>query len=58
MDGFFERYAPALLARDATATAGTYAVPSLILFPGTSTPVSDSRQTEEFLRPPVANTTG
>ncbi|MDZ4092925.1 MAG: hypothetical protein U1D68_17160 [Arthrobacter sp.] len=46
--GFFERYASALLARDATAIAGMYAVPSLILFPGTSIPVSDARQTEEF----------
>lgn len=48
VDGFFERYAEALLARDATAIASMYAVPSLILFPGTSIPVSDSRQTEEF----------
>ena len=48
VDGFFERYASALLARDAKAIAGMYAVPSLILFPGTSIPVSDSRQTEEF----------
>ena len=48
VDGFFERYAAALLARDAKAIAGLYAVPSLILFPGTSIPVSDSRQTEEF----------
>jgi len=48
VDRFFEQYAAALLARDATAIAGMYAVPSLILFPGTSIPVSDSRQTEEF----------
>jgi ketosteroid isomerase-like protein len=48
VDGFFERYAAALLARDAKAIAGMYAVPALILFPGTSIPVSDSRQTEEF----------
>ncbi|MET1064565.1 MAG: hypothetical protein ABWX85_06300 [Arthrobacter sp.] len=48
VDGFFERYATALLARDAAAIAGMYAVPSLILFPGTSIPVSDPRQTEEF----------
>ncbi|HSN36168.1 MAG TPA: hypothetical protein VLT34_07450 [Arthrobacter sp.] len=46
--GFFDRYALALLARDARAIAGMYAVPSLILFPGTSIPVSDTRQTEEF----------
>ncbi|MGO4193602.1 hypothetical protein AB4Y67_18290 [Arthrobacter sp. YAF17] len=48
VEEFFERYAAALLARDAKAIAGLYAVPSLILFPGTSIPVSDSRQTEEF----------
>ena len=45
---FFERYAAALLARDAKAVAGMYAVPALILFPGTSIPVTDARQTEEF----------
>jgi hypothetical protein len=45
---FFERYAAALLARDAKAIAGMYAVPALILFPGTSIPVADARQTEEF----------
>ena len=31
-DGLFERYAAALLARDAAAIASMYAVPSLILF--------------------------
>ena len=46
--GFFERYAAALLARDEKAMARMYAVPSLILFPGRSIPVSDARQTEEF----------
>lgn len=45
---FFERYAAALLARDEKAVARMYAVPSLILFPGTSIPVSDASQTEEF----------
>lgn len=45
---FFKRYAAALLARDEKAIAGMYAVPSLILFPGTSIPVSDRQQTEEF----------
>jgi ketosteroid isomerase-like protein len=45
---FFERYAAALLARDEKAIAGMYAVPSLILFPGRSIPVSDASQTEEF----------
>jgi hypothetical protein len=47
-DEFFERYAAALLARDEKALAGMYAVPSLILFPGTSIPVSDAAQTEKF----------
>ena len=47
-DQFFERYAAALLARDAKAIAGMYAVPSLILFPGQSIPVSDAGQTEAF----------
>jgi hypothetical protein len=45
---FFDRYAAALLARDEKAIAKMYAVPSLILFLGTSIPVSDARQTEEF----------
>jgi len=45
---FFERYTSALLARDVKAIAGMYAVPSLILFPGESIPVSDANQTEEF----------
>lgn len=48
VDQFFERYASALLARDAKAIAGMYAVPSLILFPAKSIPVSDAHQTEEF----------
>lgn len=45
---FFERYAAALLTRDERAIAGMYAVPSLVVFPGKSIPVSDTRQTEEF----------
>ena len=45
---FFDRYARALLDRDAKALAGLYAVPSLIIFPGQSIPVSEARQTEEF----------
>lgn len=45
---FFDRYEAALLARDAKTIATMYAVPSLILFPGNSVPVSDARQTEEF----------
>jgi ketosteroid isomerase-like protein len=45
---FFERYAAALLARDEQTIAAMYAVPSLILFPGNSIPVSDPSQTEQF----------
>lgn len=45
---FFERYAAALLDRDEKAVAEMYAVPSLILFPGQSIPVTDARQTEQF----------
>ena len=45
---FFERYSAALLARDEKAMAEMYAIPSLILFPGSPIPVSDTRQTEEF----------
>lgn len=45
---FFDRYARALLDRDAAAVASHYAVPSLILFPGQSIPVSDVAQTEQF----------
>ncbi|MEV4169598.1 hypothetical protein [Nonomuraea sp. NPDC049709] len=48
VNGFFRRYAAALLARDAKAIAGMYAVPSLILFPGASIAVSDAGQTESF----------
>jgi hypothetical protein len=48
VEQFFDRYAAALLARDAIAIAALYAVPSLILFPGQSVAVSDSKQTEEF----------
>lgn len=47
-DDFFERYAAALVARDARTIANMYAVPALILFPGTSIPVGDARETEEF----------
>lgn len=45
---FFDRYARALLDRDAAAIAGHYAVPSLIVFPGQSIAVSDVAQTEQF----------
>lgn len=45
---FFDRYGAALLARDEKAIASMYAVPSLIVFPGSSIPISDAKQTEEF----------
>jgi hypothetical protein len=48
VDQFFDRYAGALLERDAGAIARMYAVPSLIVFPGNTIPVSDASQTEEF----------
>ena len=45
---FFERYAAALLARDAAAVAELYAVPALILFPDNPVPVTSRGQTEQF----------
>ncbi len=48
VEEFFERYAAALLARDAAAVAQLYAVPGLILFPDISIPVTDPSQTEQF----------
>jgi hypothetical protein len=48
LNEFFERYAAALLDRDAQTIAGMYSVPSLIVFPGNIIPVSDSKQTEAF----------
>ena len=48
VEEFFDRYAAALLARDEKAVATMYAVPSLILFPGNSIPVTDEKQTEQF----------
>ena len=48
VDQFFDRYAAALLARDAETIAALYAVPSLILFPGQSVAVSDPKQTASF----------
>lgn len=45
---FFDSYAAALLDRDAARIAHLYAVPSLILFPDQSIPVSDAAQTEQF----------
>jgi hypothetical protein len=58
VDQFFERYASALLARDAKAIAGMYAVPSLILFPvGRSLSATPIRPRRSLL-PPGANTKG
>jgi ketosteroid isomerase-like protein len=48
VEDFFDRYAAALLARNADAVADLYAVPALILFPGNSIPVADRSQTEQF----------
>lgn len=45
---FFEGYAAALLARDEKAIATMYAVPSLILFPGSPILVTEAHQTEKF----------
>ena len=45
---FFDRYARALLDRDADELARLYAVPSLILFPGQSVAVTDEGQTAAF----------
>jgi hypothetical protein len=45
---FFDRYQAALLDRDAAQLATMYPIPSLILFPGSSIPVSDQAQTEQF----------
>lgn len=48
ISAFVDRYAAALLARDAAAIAELYAVPALILFPGQSIPVTSRAQTEQF----------
>jgi hypothetical protein len=48
VDEFFDGYRTALLARNANAVAQLYAVPSLILFPGQSIPVTNLEQTEQF----------
>ena len=47
---FFDRYQAALLDRDAAQISEMYAVPALILFPGTSVAVTDRLQTEQFFR--------
>ncbi len=48
VNDFFERYATALIERDAKAMAEMYSVPSLIVFPGNVMVVSDAAQTEAF----------
>ena len=48
VEQFFDRYASALLARDARSVAAMYAVPGLLVFPGQTVAVSDPRQTEKF----------
>lgn len=45
---FFDRYAEALVARDAPALAALYGAPSLVLFPDGPVAVSDEAQTEAF----------
>ena len=45
VETFFAAYAAALLARDEQAVADLYAVPALVLFPGTSIAVGDRGQT-------------
>lgn len=45
---FFDHYQAALLDRDAARIATMYAVPGLILFPGSSIAVTDPAQTEQF----------
>lgn len=45
---FFNRYQAALLDRDAARIATMYAVPGLILVPGSSVAVTDAAQTEQF----------
>lgn len=45
---FFQRYRDALLARDAKAIAGMYAVPSLVVFPQQLLAVTSQQQTEQF----------
>ncbi|MFC8191975.1 hypothetical protein ACFUMH_09980 [Cellulomonas sp. NPDC057328] len=48
VEQFFDEYARGLLARDAGAVAGLYAVPALIAFPAQSLAVADRSQTEAF----------
>lgn len=48
--GFFDRYQAALLDRDAARISEMYAVPGLVLFPGTSVAVTDRSETEQFFR--------
>ncbi|GAA4884376.1 hypothetical protein [Actinomycetospora straminea] len=48
VDAFFTAYASALLARDEHAVTALYAVPALVLFPGTAIAVTDAAQTAAF----------
>ena len=48
IEAFFDRYRAALLDRDAARIATMYAVPGLVLFPGSSVPVTSKDQTEQF----------
>ena len=48
IEAFFDRYRAALLDRDAARIATMYAVPGLVLFPGSSVPVTSKDQTEHF----------
>ena len=48
VESFFARDAEALLARDEQAVADLYAVPALVLFPGTAIAVSDRARTAAF----------
>jgi ketosteroid isomerase-like protein len=45
---FFDRYAAALLARDARTIAAMYATPGLVVFPGRVLPIASAAQTEAF----------
>lgn len=48
-DKFFEGRAASFLARDPKSIARMHAVPSLVLFAGQVIPVTDVKQTEEFV---------
>jgi ketosteroid isomerase-like protein len=58
VDEFVRTYTAALLARDAEAIAGHYAVPALVEFPGQRIAVSDAGQTAAFFRSAVGQYDG